>query len=163
MESTMTRKGLMLAAAAVAALPWTASAHAQEPPGPPPHGPELGRWFGPGPGPSWAEEVGLSDEQKAQLEALRARRNETLKPLLEAARQAQAAFRQALEVEGADAATVGRAALSMHAAEKKLRADREAAFEEMKAVLTPEQLDKLKQVRAQRKGPGGPGRPGRRF
>ncbi|HEX6738511.1 MAG TPA: hypothetical protein VF310_09575, partial [Vicinamibacteria bacterium] len=40
----------------------------------------------------------------------------------------------------------------MHAAEKKARAAREASFEAIKAVLTPEQREKLEEMR-----PGGPG------
>jgi hypothetical protein len=46
----------------------------------------------------------------------------------------------------------------MKAADKKLRAAHEAAFEEMKAILTPEQAAKLEQVARQHKGPG-PGGP----
>lgn len=154
----MTRKGLMFttAAAALSALPWMASVQAQDPPGPPPHRPEFGRGFGPGRGPGFYEQLGVSDEQKAQLEALKAKRDETLKPLMENARQAHEAFRKALEAESADATTVGQAALAMHAAEKKLHADREAAFEEMKSILTPEQREKLDQMMRER----GPRRPG---
>ncbi len=48
----------------------------------------------------------------------------------------------------------------MHAAEKKLRAAHDAAFEEMKAILTPEQRDKLAKMHEGRRGPGGPHGPG---
>ena len=51
-------------------------------------------------------------------------------------------------------------------AEKKVRAAHEAAFEEMKSVLTPEQRQKLEQMQRERPrrpfGPGGFGGPGRR-
>ena len=154
-----------MAAAVLAALPWVGVVQAQEPPGPPP-----GREFGPGHpggpggpgfGPRLAEELGLSDEQKAQLDALRAKQRETLRPLMESARQAHEAFQAALDADGAEAAAVGQAALAMKAAEKKLRAAHDAAFEELKAILTPEQAAKLEQARAQHKGPG-PGGFGRR-
>jgi periplasmic protein CpxP/Spy len=154
----MTRQGLTMtmAAAAVAALPWIAVASAQEPAGAPPHR-EFGRGpGGPGMGPHFAEALGLSEEQKTQMEALRSTQRETMKPLFESARAAHEAFRTALDAEGADAATVGRAALAMKAAETKLRAAHEAAREEMKALLTPEQrdkLDKLEQSRETWKGP----------
>jgi len=151
-----------VAAAALAALPWVGVVQAQEPPGPP-HGREFGPGGpgGPGFGPRLAEELGLSDDQKAQLEALRGKQRETLRPLMESARQAHEAFQAALDADNADAAAIGQAALAMKAAEKKLRAAHDAAFEEMKAILTPEQAAKLEQARAQHKGPG-PGGFGRR-
>jgi Spy/CpxP family protein refolding chaperone len=163
----MSRKSLlmMVAAAAVAAWPWAGLAQAQDPPAPP-HGHEFGPGRpggpgGPGIGPRFAEELGLSDEQKAQLEALRTKQRETLRPLMESARQAHDAFQTALDAENADAAAIGQAALAMKAADNKLRAAHKAAFEEMKAILTPEQAAKLDQVQAQHKGPGpgGFGRP----
>jgi Spy/CpxP family protein refolding chaperone len=153
----MTRKGVMMtmAAAALAALPWVGAVQAQEPPGPR-HGGEFGpgRPGGPGFGPHLADELELSDDQKAQLEALRGKQREALQPLLESARQTREGFRAALDAEGADATAIGQAALAMKAAEKKLRAAHDAAFEEMKAILTPEQVAKLEQARAQHKGPG---------
>jgi len=163
----MSRKSLlmMVAAAAVAACPWAGLAQAQDPPAPP-RGHEFGPGRpggpgGPGIGPRFAEELGLSDEQKAQLEALRTKQRETLRPLMESARQAHDAFQTALDADNADAAAVGQAALAMKAADSKLRAAHKAAFEEMKAILTPEQAAKLDQVQAQHKGPGpgGVGRP----
>ena len=153
----MTRKGLMMtvAAAALAALPWVGVVRAQEP-ARPPHGREFGPGGpgGPGFGPRLAEELGLSDDQKAQLEALRGKQREALRPLMESARQAHETFQTALDAESADATAIGQAALAMKAAEKKLRAAHDAAFEEMKAILTPEQAAKLEQARAQHKGPG---------
>ena len=160
----MSRKSLlmMVAAAAVAAWPWAGLAQAQDPPASP-RGHEFGpgRPGGPGIGPRFAEELGLSEDQKAQLEALRTKQRETLRPLTESARQAHDAFQAALDADNADAAAIGQAALAMKAADKKLRAAHEAAFEEMKAILTPEQAAKLEQARAQPKGPG-PGGYGRR-
>ena len=158
----MTRKSAIVtvAAAALAALPWVGVVQAQEPPGP-----AQGREFGPGGpgfGPHLAEELGLSDDQKAQLEALRGKQHEELRPLMESARQAHEAFQTALDGDNADAAAIGQAALAMKAAEKKLRAAHDAAFEELKAILTPEQAAKLEQARAQHKGPGSPGGFGRR-
>jgi len=124
----MSRKSLLLmvAAAAVAAWPWAGLAQAQDPPAPP-RGHEFGPGRpggpgGPGIGPRFAEELGLSDEQKAQLEALRTKQRETLRPLMESARQAHDAFQTALDADNADAAAVGQAALAMKAADNKLRA-----------------------------------------
>ena len=146
---------MTVAAAALAALPWVGVVRAQEP-ARPPHGREFGPGGpgGPGFGPRLAEELGLSDDQKAQLEALRGKQREALRPLMESARQAHETFQTALDAESADATAIGQAALAMKAAEKKLRAAHDAAFEEMKAILTPEQAAKLEQARAQHKGPG---------
>ena len=159
----MTTKGrtTMMAAAAMAALSWTAAiTMAQEPSGPP-HRHEFGR-FGPG-GPGaygggmagLADRLGLSDEQKTQAKAIFARQKETLMPLMESTRETHEAFRKALETEGADATTVGQAALAMHAAEKKLQAAHQAAFEEFKALLTPDQRTQLEQMKT-RHGHGMP-------
>jgi Spy/CpxP family protein refolding chaperone len=132
-------------------------AQAQGPGGPPPHDRGFGPGFDHG---RLAEQLGLSDQQKSQLEALHSRQRETLKPLMESARQAHEDFRSALEADGADPATVGQAALAMHAAEKKLRAAHDAAFEEMKAILTPEQRDQLAKMYEGHQGPRGPHGPG---
>jgi periplasmic protein CpxP/Spy len=145
-----------VAGAALWALAWVGMAHAQGPGGPP-HDRPFGPGFGHG---RLAEKLGLSDEQKSQLEALRSRQQETLQPLAETARQAHESFRSALEADGADAATVGQAALAMHAAEKKLRVAHDAAFEEMKAILTPEQRDTLEKMHEGRRGARGPHGPG---
>lgn len=160
----MTTKGLIMtvAAASLAVLPWAAAVRAQEPMGPPHRG-EFGRGpGGPGFGPHLAEALALSDEQKTQLDALRTRQRETLKPLMEGARQAHEAFRQAVDAPTADEAAVGRSAIAMNAAEKKLRAAHEAAFEEIKSILTPEQRDKLEKMHEQGPGPGRRGPHGQR-
>jgi Spy/CpxP family protein refolding chaperone len=151
----MMRKRVVARVVAVAmvALGWGAAARAQGPGGPP-HGPGFR------PGPRLAEELGLSEEQRAQVEALHAKNRETLQPLMETAQAAREAFQQALEVEGAEPATVGRAALAMRAAEKKLRAAHEAVFEQMKSILTPEQRDTLDKLEKAHPGGFGPG-PGR--
>jgi len=142
--------------AALAALGWAAMAQAQGPGGPGPHDREFGRGFGPGP--RFAEALGLSDDQKAQLEALRAKQREAMKPLLDTVRQAHEALRQTMEADSPDPATVGQAALALHAAEKKLRAAHEASFSDVKAILTPEQQAKLEQMKEKgpHRGPGGP-------
>jgi Spy/CpxP family protein refolding chaperone len=158
----MTTKGLTmtLAAAALAALPWVATAQAQEPAGPSGQHRFEGAPGRPGFGRHLAEALGLTDEQKTQLEALRTRQRETLKPLMDSARQAHDAFRQKVDADSADAAAVGQAALAAHAAEKKLQAAHEAAFEEMKSILTPEQRDQLAKMHEHGpRGPHGP-RPG---
>jgi Spy/CpxP family protein refolding chaperone len=93
-----------------------------------------------------AETLGLSADQRARLDALNDRQNQRLKPLLDAARHAREAFRKALETEGADATSVGQAALAMQAADNKVRADHQVAIDEMKAILTPDQREKAEEI-----------------
>jgi Spy/CpxP family protein refolding chaperone len=161
----MTRRGLTMALAATLALATIAVARAQDPDMPPPPGPEPHGWFVPGPGGPgrgphggrFAEELGLTDDQKAQMESLRKKNQETLKPLADAAREAHEAFRAAMDGDNPDPAAVGQAALAMRSAEKALRAAHEASFEQMKSILTQEQRDKLdaKRKEHQLRGPRG--------
>jgi Spy/CpxP family protein refolding chaperone len=150
----MSPRTLTVALAGLLALGAFPAAHAEGPGGPPP-GRERGPRFAPGHGPlgpRFAEELGLSDDQKAQVEALRKKNEETLKPLADAARQAHEAFRGALESDNPDPAVVGQAALAMNTAEKALRAAHESTFEQMKSILTEEQRAKFEAAR-ERRGP----------
>ena len=159
----MTRRGFTMALAATLALATMAVARAQgpdTPPGPEPHGSFMPGPGGPGHGPHgarFAEELGLTDDQKAQMESLHKKNQETLKPLAEAAREAHEAFRKALEADNPDASAVGQAALAMRSAEKALRTAHEAAFEQMKSILTQEQRDKLEAKRKEHHFHGRPG------
>lgn len=152
----MSRQTSTAAAAMLMATGLVTVIHAQDPGGPP------GRGFDPhfGPDPSrLAALLGLSDEQQAQLKAMRDKNRETLRPLMESARRADHSFRSALEEENPEATAVGQAALAMHTARLKVQAAHAAALEEMKAILTPEQGEKLEEARA-RFGPGRRRRPG---
>ncbi len=117
-------------------------------------GPRAGRPGDRGPGPGFgpapeqlAERLGLSEDQKAQWQAMREKSRDSMKPLAQSARQAHEAFRNAVEAANPDALAVGQAALAAHAAEKKLHDAQQAAFEELKSILTPEQREKLEQGR----------------
>jgi Spy/CpxP family protein refolding chaperone len=129
------------------------------------HGPgrehRRGMGFGPG-GHDFAARLGLSEQQQAQVKAIREKNREALEPLMDDTRRAHEAFREALEAGNADATTVGQAALAMRAAQEKLHNAHKAVFEQIKAVLTPEQLAKLEQERGRRHGPHheGPGEEG---
>ena len=174
----MKKQTLTFAALAVATFGWISVASAQGPGGgyrTRPDGPG-GPGFGPGgPGGHGGPPIGmvarhldLSDEQKEQWKAIHEKAREAGEPLMKAAREAKAAFDKALEAENADAGTVGQAALAMHEAHKKTKAHREATFESVKAILTPEQLAKLEEAGKQgprrgkgfgRGAAGGPGGP----
>jgi periplasmic protein CpxP/Spy len=168
----MNKHAFRAAAVAAVSFGWIAIAGAQLPQGAPRRGPG-GPGFGPGgPGPEGApieritEHLGLSDEQREQWKALHEKARETGKPLMEAAHQAREAFEAALDAENAEPANVGRAALAMRAAGRKVEEHRKATFDAAKAILTPEQLAKLEEGGKRRLGPGegagfGPGRPRR--
>jgi len=146
------RPGFGAATLVALALSGVAGAQGQEPRGPRSGG-------GPG-GPSpierMMERLGLSEDQRAAVHAVIEKDRETMRPLGEAARQAHEAFQKALDAEAPDATQVGQLALAMNAAQKKLDAARKAEMEKIKAILTPEQRERLEQ--AMQRGPGrGPG------
>jgi Spy/CpxP family protein refolding chaperone len=165
----MKNQTFKLAALAAATFGWISLAAAQGPEGGQmgrpggPGGPGVGQGFGPG-GPGgprvgmMARRLGLSDEQKAQWQAIHEREREAAKPLMEAARGAREAFDQALKAENADAATVGQAAITMRDARAKIQAHHQAVFEQVKAILTPEQVARIEEMekRGLRRGRGGP-------
>jgi len=157
-----------LSSTSVVALALAVSAGVAGAQGPGPRGGRPGdRGPGPGFGPppeQVAERLGLSADQKAQWQAMREKSRDTMKPLFESARQAHEAFRNALEAANPDALAVGQAALAAHAAEKKLHDAQQAAFEDLKSILTPEQREKLEEGRGRGVGPrrGGEGGPRQR-
>lgn len=126
------------------------------------HGPREGRGpggpggpgFGPPPIEMITERLGLSEDQQAQLKALREKNRADNKALFDSARAAHEAFDKALEADAPDAATVGRLAIALHATQKKMDAVRRADFEQMKSILTPEQIEMLPQ-RPHEHGPEG--------
>lgn len=154
----MTRNSMVVGVLTLA-LGGSAAVAVAQGPGRRDHGPG-GPGFGPGPG--FEERLGLSEEQKQQVKALHEKHRGEMRPLLESARNAHEAFRQAIEAENADATAVGQAVLAMHAAEKRLESARNALHEELKSILTPEQVEKLDAARERGAGPG-PGRGGPGF
>ncbi len=159
----MKNQTFKVVALAAATFGWISLAAAQGPEGGQMRYPG-GPGFGPGGGAGGprigmvAKRLGLSDEQTAQWKAIHEREKETAKPLMESAREASQTFHKALESDGADAATVGQAAIAMRDARQKVEAHHKAVFEEVKAILNPEQLAQLEEMekRGPRRGQGGP-------
>ena len=175
----MKKQALVLAVIATTGLAWISPAAAQGPgsgPGDHRQGPPMGRGFGPGEpgGPGgppldmMARHLGLSDEQKGLVKAIHERQMEAAKPLMKAAGETAEAFHAALEGDNSDPAAVGRAAIAMRNARRAVEGAHKAAFEEVKAILTPEQRAKVEEMEKRRSehgdgpgfGPGGPGGPG---
>jgi len=148
-----------IAGAALAALglAGVAGTQGQEPRGPRPGaGPG-----GPPPMERMMERLGLSEDQKAAVHAVVEKGQDTMRPLGDAARQAHEAFQKALDAESPDPTHVGQLAIAMNAAQKKFESARKAEMEKIKAILTPEQQEKLEQAmqRGPGRGPGGQGGP----
>ena len=151
--------GLGAAALVALALSGVAAAQDQEPRGPRPGGGP----GGPPPIERMMERLGLSEDQRAAVHAVIEKDQDAIRPLGDAARQAHEAFQKALDAESPDVTRVGQLALAMNAAQKKFDAARKAEMEKIKAILTPEQRERLEQAmqRGPGRGPGGPGAPSR--
>ena len=136
------------------ALIGVGGAQEREQRGPRPEGPG-----GPPPIERMMERLGLSEDQKAAIHAVVEKDQDTMRPLADAARGAHESFQGALDAPSPDATKVGQLAIAMNAAQKKFESARKAEMEKIKAILTPEQREKLEQAmqRGPGRGPGGPG------
>jgi Spy/CpxP family protein refolding chaperone len=148
-EASMRTKMLVAGAAAGAVM--AASLLAAEPPA------RSGRRGGRGPMDGVARYLGLSDEQKTQVEERRRQERTTAEPIFAKLRANHEKMRAALEAASPDAATVGALAIEGHRLREQLKARREAGEQEIRALLTPEQQTKLDALQALRGGPGGMG------
>jgi Spy/CpxP family protein refolding chaperone len=168
-DRKMKKQSLALVAVAAATLGWVSTAAAQSPgdeqmrhrggPGGPgfaqrgPGGPPIDRI---------AEHLGLSDEQKAEWKAIHENARTAGEPLMKAVGEAREAFDKALESENPDPAAVGQAAIVMRNARRALETHHSVAMDAAKAILTPEQLAKMEEMKKRmgRRGPGGFGHAG---
>lgn len=104
------------------------------------------------------ERLDLTDQQKDQIQSIREKHRAENQPLFDTAQKAHQAFRKALEKDGADAQSVGQAALAMKGAQKKLEAALAGEREEVKSILTPEQREKFEAMeKRRRQDPGDSG------
>jgi protein CpxP len=112
-----------------------------------------GRMHGRG-GRGFGRALNLTDDQKAQLKAMREQQREALRPVAEQQRALRDQIRQALESPNPDAARIGQLEIQAHQLRLQMRAEREKAMAAFVNVLTPEQKaqwEKLKQEREQRR------------
>lgn len=133
---------------------------------PGPGGPGGPRGDGPGqgmqsPGGGLIEFLGLDD---AQIEAWTAYHEEfraTLDPLRETMRDLHAQLRDALDAEPSDAAAIGQLMLDIEGVRDDISAARQALDDNLKSLLTADQLLKFEAFRAaqahMQRGAGGPG------
>ncbi len=132
---------------------WVALATAQAAPPERPSRPDL---------PALQREIGLSDEQAAQMRGLRSEeRKQAIRRRADLA-IARMELEEALDAPSVDEKLVGarvRAVSDLQAADVRARADRRLALRKM---LTPEQQGKLRQLMRERRGAPGSGRRGGR-
>ena len=95
----------------------------------------------------------LTEAQKADVKRIIESRKATFDSLHERARADWEALDAAAEAQSPNAATVGAAYLKVRANREAMRAERQALMDQVRAILTPEQrqkLDTMKQDRMRR-------------
>ncbi len=100
--------------------------------------------------------IGLSDEQLAQVKQLREDFEATMDPLFEQGHALRESLRTELESDSASVETVGNLVISGHDVRNQIQATRQNLRESFEAILTPEQIEKLRgsRERGHRRGFG---------
>ncbi len=100
--------------------------------------------------------IGLSDEQLAQVKQLREDFEATMDPLFEQGHALRESLRTELESDSASVETVGNLVISGHDVRNQIQATRQNFRESFEAILTPEQIEKLRgsRERGHRRGFG---------
>jgi len=103
----------------------------------------------------------LTEEQRQQLEQLQARHRDATRAVRDQLRAAHERFAELAHAETLDEAALREAAAEMAELRSEMMLSRVSMRREVDAILTPEQLEQLQQMRqGRRHGPGGRG-PGR--
>jgi Spy/CpxP family protein refolding chaperone len=85
----------------------------------------------------------LSDDQKAQIQAIFDAAAPTLQADSDAVKAARETLKTALEANPPDACAIGADALALKSARDTLRAERESVRQQVEATLTPDQVSRL--------------------
>jgi Spy/CpxP family protein refolding chaperone len=114
-----------------------------------PRGGPGGRGAGPGggmiPG-ALREELALTDQQVAQIKDLAKQQFEKGKPQREAMRKAGQELQELLKSPNPDPALVGQKTLELRKMREETKDGREAMADRIRSVLTPDQLNRLKNL-----------------
>ncbi|MGE5280406.1 MAG: Spy/CpxP family protein refolding chaperone [Deltaproteobacteria bacterium] len=97
------------------------------------------------------KELGLSEEQEAQLAQMRQANRAEAKTLREAVQAAQKSLREALGRYDADPATIQTLAAEVKAAQAQMVDHRVASVTQLKTILTAEQFAKLQEKAKERR------------
>jgi Spy/CpxP family protein refolding chaperone len=90
-----------------------------------------------------AQELGLTDEQKASFEALREQHRTEMQPLMEEGRALHERLQATLKAENPDPQAVGEATIAVQQHRKVVEAAQKAFHDKLAAQLTPEQKAKF--------------------
>ena len=107
------------------------------------------------------QELGLTQEQAAQLAQMRQTNQAAAETLREALKSAQTGLREALSQYDADPATVQNYATQVKTAQAQLVDHRVASVTQLKAILTPEQFAKMQEKAKERRKNARNGREGK--
>jgi len=96
------------------------------------------------------KELGLTDDQVKQLRDLRKQQAEQLKPQRDQVRSGAENLRSLMAAPNPDPTAVGKQVLDLRQARTALRQARSAWNDKAKAILTPEQQNRLSEIQAKR-------------
>jgi Spy/CpxP family protein refolding chaperone len=102
----------------------------------------------PAAGKALQEQLQLTDQQMTQLRDVRKQQMEALRPQLQQLRTEAQKLRDLTQSANPDAAAVGKATLDVKNLREQIRAAREDSDKKARAILTPQQLEKLKDLEA---------------
>jgi Spy/CpxP family protein refolding chaperone len=103
-----------------------------------------------------AQELGLTDEQKASFQALHEQHRTEMQPLMEEGRALHEKLQAALKAENPDPQAVGEATIALEQHRKSVETAQKAFHDKLAAQLTPEQKAKFDAL-AERHKMGGRG------
>ncbi len=96
-----------------------------------------------------AEQIGLTDQQKAQIKQIRENHKDSIKPLVQDLRAKKQELRQSFEGDVYNETLAAQKISEMSGVKAKLIGERIKVRKEILAVLTPEQKIKLDQLKEQ--------------
>ena len=106
-----------------------------------------------GHGPAFAEELGLSAEQKESAKQLHEELMAKAHPIMEQHHQQMEEIHTLLDAGNANATEIGQKMIAAHATRKQLEAIHEEGFERFKSSLTEEQQAKLEELKEEHSFP----------
>ncbi len=106
------------------------------------------------------ERLDLTDQQRQDLDAVFTNHRKTMRPTHEAMRTARESLDSQIHAEDFDEGAIRKAAAVMAVLEADQAVGRARLFQEIRGILTPEQVEKFEQLREERQEKRGSGRRG---